>query len=67
MWVAPELFHKQEGYDPFFADIYSVGLVFYFLSQGENPFSAGSDEEVKFLLMNGPLVSLMILTLIFKR
>lgn len=39
MFMPPEVLEKVEGYDPFLADVYSIGATFYSMSQGRYPFS----------------------------
>jgi serine/threonine protein kinase len=53
LFMAPEIWKFIEGYDPFLADIYSLGVSFYCMSQGKPPFSATHERDLKSLILNG--------------
>lgn len=52
-YMPPEVLMKIEGFDPFLADIYSLGVTFYYMSQGKNPFKFHSNEELETIIING--------------
>jgi MAP/microtubule affinity-regulating kinase len=47
-----ESFIQKEGYDPFLADVFSVGLTFYIISQGHDPFAADKKKIISHLTNN---------------
>jgi serine/threonine protein kinase len=53
MFIAPEIWNQVDNYDPFLSDIYSLGILFYFISQGFLPFDSSNDEILKKLVLKG--------------
>jgi serine/threonine protein kinase len=53
MYMAPELLNKIKGYDTFLADIYSLGVTFYFMSQGIDPFVSSNKNGLISLISGG--------------
>jgi serine/threonine protein kinase len=53
LFMAPEILEKTEGFDPFLSDIYSLGITFYYISQGKFPFPKESQKDMKVLTMCG--------------
>lgn len=53
MFMPPEVWDFVEGYDRFLADIYSLGVTFYFMSQGRSPFVDSAQEDLKNQILNG--------------
>jgi serine/threonine protein kinase len=51
--VPPEIWKHVQDYDLFSADIYSLGVLFYFLSQGKYPFSSRTEQILMKLVLNG--------------
>ncbi|OHT13212.1 CAMK family protein kinase [Tritrichomonas foetus] len=46
MFMAPELFTPEIVCDPFIADIWSLGIAFYFLAVGKSPWTGTTKAEV---------------------
>jgi serine/threonine protein kinase len=53
VYMAPELLNKMKGYDPFLTDVYSLGVTFYFMSQGIDPFVSSNDISLINLISSG--------------
>jgi serine/threonine protein kinase len=53
MFMPPEVWDLVEGYDRFLADIYSLGVPFYFMSQGRSPFLDCAQQDLKNLILKG--------------
>jgi 5'-AMP-activated protein kinase catalytic alpha subunit len=53
MFISPEIWNQIDNYDPFLSDIYSLGILFYFISQGFLPFDSSNDEILKKLVLKG--------------
>jgi serine/threonine protein kinase len=47
MFVVPEIWKRMSGSDPFLADIYSLGVTFYFISQEKAPFANRNIRKLK--------------------
>jgi 5'-AMP-activated protein kinase catalytic alpha subunit len=54
-FLPPEVWNHMKGYDPFLVDIYSSGVIFYYLSQGTEPFSSLTREGLKRLILKGDI------------
>ena len=52
MYTAPELFTKP-NYDPFKADIWSLGITFFVMACGEYPFPIDNTNDLMNCLLNG--------------
>jgi serine/threonine protein kinase len=53
MFIPPEIWNQNADYDLFLADIYSLGVLFYYISQGFLPFDSMNDENLKQLVLKG--------------
>jgi serine/threonine protein kinase len=49
----PEIWDQAVHYDPFFADVYSLGVLFYYISQGFLPFNSFSEGNFKISVLQG--------------
>lgn len=54
MFFSPEMFQYQE-IDPFKADIWALGITFYYMATGNYPFQSDSREDLKQLINLGEL------------
>ena len=52
MFMAPEI-TSRNYYDPFAADIYSLGVTLYYLGSGYYPFKGENNDEIKKAIHNG--------------
>jgi serine/threonine protein kinase len=67
MFLSPEMWDKADQSDLFLADIYSLGVTFYFMSQGKYPDAAFSDEDFKKLVFARPFSFHQDIDLVFQQ
>jgi serine/threonine protein kinase len=53
LFIPPEIWNHVQDYDLFSADIYSLGVLFYYMYQGEVPFFSSTEEGLKKLVLKG--------------
>lgn len=53
-YLAPEMFQKQDVC-PFKADIWSLGITFFFMATGSFPFKSSSIEKIKQMIIRGDI------------
>lgn len=55
-YIAPEIWQKEENYNPFLADVYALGVVFYYLLNGRRfPYSGDTNQEIRSNVLRGKL------------
>jgi serine/threonine protein kinase len=52
LYMAPEISKMAKGYNPLLADVYSLGITFYHMSQGKWPFQDIDSDNTKMKIMN---------------
>lgn len=52
LFMAPEIFQNKE-YDPFIADIWSIGVTIYFIATRQYPFLGKDEQSLKQCIMSG--------------
>jgi serine/threonine protein kinase len=50
--MAPEVVNENNEYDPFLADVYSLGVTFYFMAKGNIPLINGYNQDSIPLIWN---------------
>jgi serine/threonine protein kinase len=66
MYMAPELLKRMKGYDSFLADIYSLGVTFYFMSQGNDPFASSNGTILSNMICCGCYIPLQNVDSVFQ-
>lgn len=57
MFCAPEVLRKK-SYDPFMADIWSLGVTFFYLSTGLSPYLSFGKEDIRELVRRGQVANM---------
>jgi serine/threonine protein kinase len=55
-FIPPEIWNHVQDYDPFSADVYSLGVLLYYISQGQLPFFSFTEEALKNLVLKGNFI-----------
>jgi serine/threonine protein kinase len=53
MLSSPEIWMKVDDYDRFLADIYSLGVTFYYMTEGKYPFNTSDSSELRASIVIG--------------
>lgn len=55
MYCAPEIIKCQSSFNPFEADIYALGITFFYMITGEHPFQSFFIEDLKRFILHGQI------------
>ena len=66
MYCSPEIV-KDESFDPFSADIYALGMTFFFMITGKHPFNSSFLENLKRSIIFPKLIFLKQMLMLMKK
>jgi serine/threonine protein kinase len=52
-FIAPEMFCSSHTYDPFKADVWALGITFFFLATGSSPWASSHQDQLCVEILNG--------------
>jgi serine/threonine protein kinase len=55
-FIAPEMFWSSRTYDPFKADVWALGITFFFLATGSSPWASRHQDQLRVEILDGVVV-----------